>query len=86
MALPFLRARAVQDLAPPLQPDLAGHRLLGRSPDPRDLQREGLQRMEMWPPVRRRVQGGDMPVSVMLLHEGRTDGVGVREEFAHGAS
>ena len=60
---------ALEGVAPPLQADLAGHRVRGRLAHPRDGQAEGVEREEMRAGGGRREQGRVVAVRVAGPHE-----------------
>ena len=60
--------RVLDDLAPPLQPDLAHHRLADGLAHLRDLDIEGIEREDRVARLRRREQGAEIAVVVVAPH------------------
>src|SRR6516225_5905598 len=69
MARDLARASAGQCVVPPLQPDLAGERLVGDLRDPGNLEVEGIERMKMRPAGRRCKQGRNKTILVGRPHQ-----------------
>ena len=71
---------ARESIAPPLQADLARQRLAGKLAHARDFAVEGIERIEMPPPLRRRKQRGEEPVLVGGAHHRLAMGIGILHE------